>query len=264
MRLPFLALLLLILITPAFAQTITYTCPTGMAIYDLQVVGDSPLTASISFTRQDGSTTEGSWTYQPHDFYGYPFATRAEITLAGDTKDQVFVTPGRLYVNFYTARNLTEIAENRFIMGAGQTGGINNIAVEKDGITSAIIGFTLTADKDVTYTTNEESLDTINANLSSPGITDIKNIAYKWFWSALGLLGTLGYWLKFFFIDNIKLIIVLILVVPMAFAAKASKGNPHKFFISYFRTLRSFFEFFFAVWRMLLESIGTIRGWFRI
>ena len=75
--------------------------------------------------------------------------------------------------------------------------------------------------------------------------------------------GELFYWLKFFFIDNIALILALFFAVPMAFAAKNSRGNTERFFRQYFKTLRGFFEFILMIWRMLFESIGTVIGWFK-
>lgn len=164
----------------------------------------------------------------------------------------------------YPSRNLTELAETRWIIGAGQTGAMNNIAIEKYGITSPIIGFTLSADSEITYTKREELLDVVNQNLGAAGAAEIMTLAYETFWAAYNFTVDLVYWLKYFFVDNLVMIVALFLAVPMAFAAKNSRGNPERFMRQYFKTLKGFFEFILFLWRMLLETIGTIRGWFRI
>jgi hypothetical protein len=89
-------------------------------------------------------------------------------------------------------------------------------------------------------------------------------LAYQILLDAINFISDLIYWLRFFFIDNIALILALFLSVPMAFAAKNSRGNPERFMRQYFKTLRGFFEFIFQVWRLLTETIGTVIGWFRL
>jgi hypothetical protein len=258
---------LLILICPAFAQTTVYTSPEGMAITELNLYSDAPISATVDLQMQDGTTTSGEWSYQAYTILGYPFAKQASITFAGSTKTQVFVTPGSIRVSLYSSRNFTELAENRWIMGAGQSVA-NNIAIERFGVSSAVIGFTVNSDGAVTYTKTEQKLDVVVKNLEADTITGtlskIMELIYSSFWTAYDFVTSLTYWLKYFFVDNLTLVLVLFLAVPMAFAAKNSRGNPERFFRQYFKTLKGFFEFILFLWRMLLESIGTIRGWFRL
>jgi hypothetical protein len=262
------ALCIMMLAIPASAQTISYSCPQGMAVYTLNMVGNSPTTATFELYRQDGTITSGSWSYQPYSVLGYSIANIVTITLEGDSKNLVFVTPGQIHISMQPGRNLTEIAETRWIMGAGQSGSVNNIAVEQDGISSPIIGFKIVSDNDITYTETEDTIDTITKNLQSDSmlstLAKIKEFIESTFWIAYDFVTSLLYWLKYFFVDNLTMIVALFLAVPMAFAAKNSRGNPEKFFRQYFRTLRGFFEFILMLWGKLIESIGTIRGWFRI
>lgn len=263
-KLIFIVLVLLVCIVPAIAQTITYNCPEGMAIYELQMIGNSPTSATFQLNRQDGSSTSGSWSYQPYFIFDYPVATTASISLDGDSETTTFVTPGQLYVSLYPSRNLTELAETRLIMGAGQSGAMNNIAVEKYGVTSPIIGFTIIADNEITYTKTEDSVKTVSQNLNSAGLDEVMDLIYSSVWLAIDFIIALIYWVKFLFTkENLLLIIALFLSVPMAFAAKNSRGNPEKFFRQYFKSVRGFFDFVLSIWRMLIETIGTVRGWFR-
>jgi hypothetical protein len=256
--------ILLVCCIPASAQTISYNCPEGMAIYELQMIGNSPTTATFELHRQDGTTTSGSWSYQPYTVYGYAVATTASISLEGDSDTTTFVTPGQLYISLYPSRNLTELAETRLIMGAGQTGGMNNIAVEKYGITSPIIGFSISADNEITYSKTEESITVVSQNLKSAGLDEIMDLIYSTVFLVIDFVTSLLYWLKFFFVENLLMIVALFLAVPMAFAAKNSRGNPEKFLRQYFKTLKGFFEFILSVWQRLIDTIGTVRGWFRI
>lgn len=256
--------LMMLCIVPASAQLITYNCPEGKAIYTLQMVGNSPTSVTFDLNRQDGTTTSGSWSYQPYYIFGYPVATTASISLDGDSDTTTFVTPGQLYISLYPSRNLTELAETRLIMGAGQSGAMNNIAVQKYGIVSPIIGFTINADNEITYSKTEDSITTVSQNLKSAGLDEIMDLIYSTVWLVIGFVTELLYWLKYFFVDNIEMVVALFLAVPMAFAAKNSRGNPEKFLRQYFKTLKGFFEFVLSIWQRLIDTIGTVRGWFRI
>jgi hypothetical protein len=253
-----------LLITPVFAQTYSYTCPKDKGIYTLTIASNTETHGTFDLYRQDGTVDTGSWSYVPYTVAGYIVGNTMSITYNGQTKTQNMITPGKMYISMYTGRNLTELKETRWIIGAGQIAGANNIAIEKYGITSAIVGFTLTTDNDVTYTKTEESLSVINNSLVAGGLSDIMTLAYQILLDAINFISDLIYWLRFFFIDNIALILALFLSVPMAFAAKNSRGNPERFMRQYFKTLRGFFEFIFQVWRLLTETIGTVIGWFRL
>ena len=261
-------ILVSLLVAPAFAQTVTYACPSDKAIYTLNFEGNSPVDATFKLFRADGSMTSGSWTYEPYTFdvfgIGIYDGYKTTITLDGVSAETTHVSPNSIKINLYPARNLTELAENRLIMGAGQIWGVNDVTVEKYGVNSPIVGFKVIADSEITYKYREDARKTIAGNLASQNAGEIMEIIYSTITTAISFLIDLGYWLKFFFIDNLTMILALFLAVPMAFAAKNSRGNPEKFMRQYFKTLRGFFEFIFQVWRLLLESIGTVRGWFRI
>jgi hypothetical protein len=73
---------------------------------------------------------------------------------------------------------------------------------------------------------------------------------------------SLFYWTKFFFVDNLVMTIALYLTLTMAFAARASRGNIAKFLRTWFKDQVGLVRFIFEMWRMLIETIGTIRKWF--
>jgi hypothetical protein len=75
---------------------------------------------------------------------------------------------------------------------------------------------------------------------------------------------SLFYWTKFFFVDNLVMTIALYLTLTMAFAARASRGNIAKFLRIWFKDQVGLMRFIFELWRMLIETIGSVRGWFRL
>jgi hypothetical protein len=136
--------------------------------------------------------------------------------------------------------------------------------VTADTARSAITSFTLSADKTVTTSYEYKAAEDAAGALAGYKNDSIIEFAWSVFWDALSFMGELFYWIKFFFIDNISLILALFFAVPMAFAARNSRGNPERFLRQYFKTLRGFFEFVFHVWRLLTETIGTVIGWFKL
>jgi len=256
--------LIMLCIVPAMAQVVTYNSPEDKAIYEILISCDYPTTATIDLNLMDGTTVPASWSYQAKSILGFYDGSESIITLDGQTESETRLLNTRLYLNIQTGSNFTEFKNNRVIMGAGQYWGIMDISVEKYGLTSPIIGFTINSDSEVTYEVKEQSRSGTANAIKSGSLTAIIEFYTGIFWNVYDFLVSLFYWLRLFFIDNLLLIVALFLAVPMAFAAKNSRGNPEKFFRQYFKSLKGFFEFMLSIWRMLIETIGTVRGWFRL
>jgi hypothetical protein len=253
-----LVLLVLLLVIPVAGQTITYNAPSGIALSEIQIKNNIGTHASIDLYLQNGQTISGSWVYEPHDVIGpFELTEEASITLSGESNSVVFVTPGFLYVSIYTARNLTETASNRLIMGAGQFAGVNNIAVEKDGLNSAIIGFKIVSDKDVTYTVQKEDLKATNENLAGKSYGEIIDQVRGYWGMAWGVFTTLAYWLKFLFWDNLVLVSVLYITGTMAYAANSSK-NIFKFYKTWFKQQMAFLHFIANIYSVTISIITQI------
>ena len=267
-----LALCCLMLIVPAFAQTVTYSAPAGKALAGLTIGSNEGTTGSITFRYNDGTTTAGSWSYQStFSIIDYTLLREGEITLGSDTATENYLTPGKLYVMFsQSGNNYNLTGAPRMIGSLGQNPvltGFISPSVYATAPASPLVGYTFTSDKDVTYTNYESDYNVVNDGLKSTNedwINKIMTLVFGFFWSAYNFINDTIYWTKYFFVDNILIVIALFLAVPMAFAAKNSRGNPEKFFRQYFKTLRGFFDFMISMWKVIIDSIGTIRGWFRI
>lgn len=261
-------ILVSLLVAPAFAQSVTITSPEGQAIKYLTIGSNEGTTGTIHFKLNDGSTIDGSWSYVTTlDVGGYSLIRVGNISLGGEEAGTTYVTPGKFYTKFLQVKAMLNGSDNTIRGAYGQVNGGWYNWVEVQSPASPIVSITFVADKDVEYTPEYWELDKANENVGGDYFEYIRNImalAYEVFWAAYDFATELLYWIRFFFVDNLTMILALFLAVPMAFAAKNSRGNPEKFMRQYFKTLRGFFEFIFQVWRLLLESIGTVRGWFRI
>jgi len=272
-KLILIALVLMACIVPAMASdfgsgTIEVSAPDGHSIANLYIVSNEGTTGTIVFQHQNGMTTGAAWSYTTvADLYGYSIVRRGAIAIGSEFETRDYVTPGQLYTMFYQVPGVANITQNRFSGFMDQSKVSLWPTVEADGPASPVIKVTITSDAEIEYwydyvdTSEQQGL---LASSNDDWIKKIMEFAYGSFWLVYDFVTMLLYWLRFFFVDNLLLIIALFLSVPMAFAAKNSKGNPEKFFRQYFKSLRGFFEFMLSMWRMLIETIGTVRGWFRI
>lgn len=261
-----------LLVVPALAQTVTYTAPTGKALAGIKIGSNEGTTGTITFRYNDGTTTTGSWSYQStFSIIEYTLVRQGEITLGSDTANENYITPGKLYVMFsQSGNNYNLTGAPRMIGSLGQnpiTTGFISPTVYATVPASPLIGYTFTADKEVTYTNYESDYNVVNEGLKATNedwLRKILTLGYDVFWTAYNFITDAIYWTRFFFVDNLALILALFFAVPMAFAAKNSRGNPEKFLRQYFTTLKGLFNFIMSMWKTIIESIGTIIGWFKL
>lgn len=253
----FIMLCALCLIAPAMSQSVSYNCPQGVAIYELEMIGGSPSTTTFTLHYQDSSTVSGSWSYQPYYVLGYPVATQATITLDGSSNSMIFVTPGQMHVSIYTGRNLTEFQESRLIMGAGQSGAVNNIAVQKYGLKSAIIGYEFSSDSTIEYDQHEQSLAAVISNLNSKSVLEIYDVIKGYWDTAYGIFTGLAYWLKFLFVDNLIMVVTLYITGTMAYAINTSRSI-FSFYKTWFRQQSALFHFIANIFATVISIITQI------
>ena len=256
--------LLMLCIDPVMAGTQTFTAPTDRAIWSVKMIAPPQSTGAIIIQQYNGDEKYGTFSYT-----GFPL-TETNVALDGDTSSSTYTMSGLtspLYLELWNADNTTS-GIRKLKLGYGQVRvggtGIWNDYVETQIVKSPIKTVMVTSDQeieiDVEYISEEEATKKLNTEREQ----SILEFAYEVFWDVLPCGYELYYWLKYFFIDNLLMIVALFLSVPMAFAAKNSGGNSEKFLRQYFKSLKGFFEFLLSIWKMLIETIGTVRGWFRI
>jgi hypothetical protein len=255
-----LILICAMLIVPAFAQKETTTAPESKVIWSVDMELNPDTTGSFTATLEDGTAVTGDFSYIPAGITYVPLT--ATVDLDGDTSTMPFYTPLPLKMSLWHGDTSNDTRQIK--LGYGQYDGLWNNVVVSDVPRSPIKTFTITADKTVVVNYEYRDAEEAAKQLSGNKNQSILDFAWTTFWDVYAFLGELWYWLTFFFIDNLALILALFFAVPMAFAAKNSRGNVERFYRQYFKTLRGLFEFILMIWRMLLEGIGTVIGWFRV
>ncbi len=268
-RILILFVCLVLLIAPAIGQTVFWNATDTEALASVLLISNPGTTGSIFFTLENKDVVSGTWSYQyVPNVIGYPYDYMAGISVGGESASKEYVTPGNLYARYEHMTHLPlNLSTNRIRGFIDQSE--NNWwqvvpDVESDTSAFPIIAFTFVSDSEVEYSVTTVARAQMQRDLKTDFIEQITNFAKAMFWTAYTFVSDLLYWLNFFFVENILMVVALFLAVPMAFAAKNSRGNPQKFLKEYFKTLTGFFSFMFFVWRMLLETVGTIRGWFRL
>jgi len=263
------AILITIITVPVFAQSVTVSPPSGQAIESLTIGSNEGTSGTITFYCNDGSTIQGTWSYlTTFSVLDHSTIRAFHISMGSDSTSTTFITPGKLFIKFYQTKALLNGSQGIIRAGYGQVENLYYNDLETNSLLSPVIKVTFTADQDVGYTPEYWSLSDAEGNVAVP--TDILRTLNEWkdyifgfLPSARAFIDELFYWLKFFFIDNLEMIVALFLAVPMAFAAKNSRGNPEKFLRQYFKTLKGFFEFTLHIWTILLSSINTVLQWFK-
>jgi hypothetical protein len=267
------ALILLVcvalLIVPAFAYTYEYTAKEGTGVTSFGFDCSEGTTGSYELRLQNGNTITGDFSYLTSaPVWGFVPTRTATISIEGESATYPYVTGGDLIV-VVGASNRVLNSSQTIGISAGQIINSWNAKAKIAGENSPIVGYTLTSDMpiDEPYTLYED-IGVLVRNYEQQSINNwlenVMKLAYDSFWAAYDFLESLIYWIKFFFVDNLALILALFFAVPMAFAARNSRGNPERFMRQYFKTLRGFFEFIFQLWRLLTETIGTVIGWFKL
>lgn len=267
-RLLLISLCLLLMVAPAFAQSATITAPEGQAIRFLTIGSNEDTTGTFTIYFNDDTSMDGSWSYTTtFDVLGVSLVRDGSVTVDGETASTTYRTPGMFYIKLMQTKSMFNASENAIRGAYGQIDGAWYNYVETESVSSPIISISFSADQDVTYTPEYWTLKKGNQNVGG-GLLDYVNrimeIVSLVFWTFIDFITALYEWGFFFFVDNLTMIIALFLAVPMAFAAKNSRGNPERFLRQYFRTLKGFFTFMIDIFRVLAEIIGTVRGWFRI
>jgi hypothetical protein len=276
-RIIILFLCLALLIVPAFGQTVQEDAPAGEGITSVLIKSDVGTSGTITFDFNNGTSISGSWSYlETGSYFDYIVIKEGTVNIGSDSDSAWYVLPSGNFYTYVTLPghdfNYYNFTGNKVVMQGGQYENIYDIIARTDAPYTYVIRMTFTSDADVTYEIETAKISTMNYNLGQTlidegddwWVTKIMILAYKAFDYVFSFSSDLLYWLNFFFVENLMMIVALFLAVPMAFAAKNSRGNPQKFLKEYFKTLKGFFDFMFFVWRMLIESIGTIRGWFRL
>jgi hypothetical protein len=246
--------------------TILHYEETGRVISVVNIYQEIDSTVNFTLNYGNGETVAGYTTYTSIVPYLY---SKQEMYLGGYYNSQEFVgQPGeQRYIIGYAS----EMSDNGTLISPGfmiqNPGFIDwNIAVfyPLDDFSSHLINsiditsnipidalvLTDTAENTdrLAGFTSLNQLDTVTewVQLASSFAGSIKDFIFSIFWI-----------LKFFFIDNLLLIIALWIAVSMAYSA-ISTGDIFKFYTKFFRLQKALLDFIVSLWNTLVSIVGTM------
>lgn len=251
-RLILCLVVLAMLVLPACAQTVTVTAPQGQAIKYLTIGSNGGTAATVTFTLNDGSTVPCSYTYSST----YPAV--GSITVNGETASTSYYTMGKFYTRFFQTKEMLNGSSNTMRGAYGQINGAWYNYVEGTTAASPIISATITSTTDVEYTADYWSIESGTENVSGGWVQYILSLV----WMFIGFVKELVFWLKFFFVDNLLLVLALYIGITgaVAFNKKKNIFGALKEFFGYQRKL---LEFIVLLWNILIQIAANIRGLFK-
>lgn len=254
------------------------------AAYNLKAIQritlDMPSDTIVSFTLTYGAeNTVNGWGKYLHTgqscngITGNAYCNYNEVSIGGDTHGYNFIglsEIGHLNIIGYARRlddNSTGIIVYDDVLGLNNPSSAT--AYYNTGTaTNVMYRVHITSDKPIKITIYSNDRATLQSTVSSsPSEIFNKwvNIATGLSTMVLGLVNGLIYWIGFFFVGkNLMLVIELYISGSLAITAYRVKGNPTKFLPQFFGDQRKLFEFMLGIWKMLIDSVGTIIGWFRL
>jgi hypothetical protein len=237
----------------------------GKAFHKISVDLGTGTTVNFTLTYGNGDTVSGWMKYTNDGFY----QQHSETAIGGDVSvfDYVGVQEiGRIDVVGY-ARNYT-VDDTDYttgfivydtVFGLTQFNAMAYYPVS--GVSDNVIyKFQITSDQPVavTYYTDTRAMVGEWANKTQEGIiSDWIALAGQYATAIYGFIVGIFWILKFFFIDNLLLIIALWISVTMAYAAISSR-DIFGFYRKFFRLQKSLLDFVVALWTTLVTIIGTM------
>lgn len=201
-----------------------------------------------------------------------PTSTTSSITFDGVTKQYNYLdtNPSWDYYLSGYARNNDDNTTGLIVYNAGYGSFDNDLAVFKvmpNIAVNLIYRVDLSSDApfdvDITYGSKSDVASSVSKSML--------DIAWEWINFAIGLSVTvfgfvllLAGLIKFFFIDNLLLVIALWFGVTMAYSAISTGGNIFKFYTKFLRYQRTLLGFMVELWNYLIQIISSFRGIFRI
>jgi hypothetical protein len=237
----------------------------GKAFHKISVDLGTGTTVNFTLTYGNGDTVSGWMKYTNDGFY----QQHSETAIGGDVSvfDYVGVQEiGRIDVVGY-ARNYT-VDDTDYttgfivydtVFGLTQFNAMAYYPVS--GVSDNVIyKFQITSDQPVavTYYTDTRAMVGEWANKTQEGIiSDWIALAGQYATAIYGFIVGIFWILKFFFIDNLLLIIALWISVTMAYAAISSR-DIFGFYRKFFKLQKSLLDFVVALWTTLVTIIGTM------
>jgi hypothetical protein len=238
----------------------------GKAFHKISVDLATGTTVNFTLTYGNGSTVSGWMVYTNNGFY----QQHSEVAIDSDVSvfDYVGMQEiGRIDVVGY-ARNYTEgdaSYTSGFIVydtvfGLTQFNAMAYYSVVGGVSDNVIYKFQITSDQpvSVTYYTDTRAMVTEWSNKDQAGIvSDWIALAGQYAGAAYNFIASLFWLIKFFFIDNLLLIVALWIAVTMAYSA-ISSPNIFGFYKKFFKLQKALLDFIVSLWTTLWTIINYL------
>ena len=245
-----------------------------------QITLDMPSDTITTFTLTYGAeNTVSGWGKYLHTgqscngVTGNAYCNYNEVSIGGDTHGYNFMGLSEIgHLNIIGYARRTDDNSTGIIVYDSQLG-LNNPSsatayFNTGAATNIMYKLHVVSDKPIKITIYSNDRTTLQGTVSStPSEIFSKwvNLATGLSSMVLGLVTGLIYWIGFFFVGkNLILVIELYISGSMAITAWKVRGNPATFLPIFFKDQKALFEFMLGIWNMLISSVGTIIGWFRL
>lgn len=248
-------LALVLVVSPALANVVSYTAPADQAVWGLDF--DAPLgsTGTILLYLEDGSTVSGSWSYTGH------FPTTAEVELGDDSSTYSYwiPVPTSLKTSIWNGDNSSYAREIKF--GYGQNRGLWNDVLVTSISRSPTIGYQISSSATIEVENELKDREDAQAQLSAgdPYEGSILDILFEQLDTIMAIFYSTIWWMKFLFVDNLMLTVSLYFSGSMAYAMLTSR-NIFVFYKVWFRQQRALFEFIVNMSSQILSLVAQVGG----
>lgn len=257
----------------------TYSVNSTMAISNVQFRAPKGTELNYTITYGAGNSLDGYITYLPGDVDLYGFGEGiTTINIGSSTDSREFVDTGLLR-KWEIVGYAREEDSNGTVISTGYAIYDVSLGVGNIGLQSGFIAYEPVASlqpiESISFNSNKPVwlfIGTADRSEIQSGISKTAlDVVNEWVQFAVGMAtSVLGFVtmllgiIKFFFIDNLLLVVVLWLSVTMAYSAISTGGNIFRFYTKFFKYQRTLLNFMMELWNYLIQIISSFRGIFRI
>jgi len=244
--------------------TLTYNTTPGLAVAGIEI--RVPYGTDLDFTINPGEASETTGTI---DYTGTTVSSTHNISIGGNSES--FYFPGDVLHAAYLHR--VGVASNGtgdrgyYVSTEIMTSYFGQTAYKTVSGAAPITKFSISSNLPVNVRVVTESIEKAFTDLEPGGLGDLipadipkvlnywLQLASQFSGSAIGFIWGVFWIIKFFFIDNLLLIIALWISVSMAYAA-ISSANIFVFYKKFFGLQRALVDFIISLWRILWEIVN--------
>ena len=246
-------LVIVLLVSPALAQTVSFTAPAGKAVWAININAPYGSTGTILIHQTNGATTTALWSYT-----GYPGIAVTQI--GSDMNSFTYYVPTNLVMQIWNGDNATLARQLK--LGSGEIKGLWNNVGQTTIAAYPIDSYTITSSSDITTSNEIISVSEAVKNLT-PENNDAVGYILSLVGAFIGFLKALFFWIGFFFVTGIAMITALYIAITGA----VSFGSGKNIFVAlrkFFKYQRSYVEFIIYLWNTMIQIASYIRGLFKI